>query len=160
MKNAGFLIFFTIVFILYALIDLFHGITSLFGIFPTVLKDNIKRTNEITAAVVPAITFIVVLTGHINTWFPKVKELDLKIDKSAGRMDKLHIVVLSDIHLGTIIEKRHMKIIVDRVNKLNADIILIPGDIKRKKTHIIMFRAVSGDGGRPFVRSTDRRSFL
>lgn len=112
-----------------ALIDLFRGVASLFGIFPDLFKSSPKLTREIAAMVVLSITFIVVLAGHINTWFPKTKEIHLKIYKSGGKLNQLHIVALSDIHLGTIIEKRHMKIIVNRVNLLNPDIILIPGDI-------------------------------
>jgi len=112
-----------------ALIDLFRGVTSLFGIFPAVFKSNLKLTKEIAAMVVLSVTFMVVLAGHINTWFPKTRKINLKVDKSGGKLSQLHIVALSDIHLGTIIEKQHMKTIVNRVNVLNPDIILIPGDI-------------------------------
>jgi len=44
-------------------------------------------------------------------------------------LKSLHIVAFSDVHLGTIIEKRHLRGIVNQVNALNPDIILIPGDI-------------------------------
>ncbi len=37
--------------------------------------------------------------------------------------------MFSDVHLGTLIEKRHLARIVRKVNALNPDVILIPGDI-------------------------------
>lgn len=111
------------------LIDIFRGIDSLFGIFPAFVKNNPIKSRQVVAIIVVSITFLVVAIGHLNTWFPAIREFNLKINKSGGNLSNLHIVALSDIHLGTTIEKRHMKIIVDKVNALNPDIILIPGDI-------------------------------
>ena len=64
-----------------------------------------------------------------RSWFPVVRKYELMINKPGGKLDKLHVVVFSDVHLGTTIEKRHTRIIVDKVNGLEPDIILIPGDI-------------------------------
>ena len=111
------------------LIDIFRGLDSLFGIFPSFLTSNPAKTKEITGIVVLSLTLLVVGIGHLNTWFPAIREYNLDINKSGGKLDELHIVALSDIHLGTTIEKRHMSGIVKRVNALNPDIILIPGDI-------------------------------
>lgn len=110
-------------------IDLFRGIDSLFGIFPAFIKSNPVRTKEITGIVVLGISLLVVGIGHLNTWYPVTREYQWEVSKTGGKLKQLHIVALSDIHLGTIIEKRHMESIVDKVNALNPDIILIPGDI-------------------------------
>lgn len=111
------------------LIDIVRGIDSLFGIFPTFITDNPLKTRQITGIVVLSITFLLVGFGHLNTWFPVIREYNLNIDKPGGHIKELHIVAMSDIHLGTTIEKRHMAGIVKRVNALKPDIILIPGDI-------------------------------
>lgn len=111
------------------LIDIVRGIDSLFGIFPAFITNNPLKTGQITGVIVLSITFLLVGFGHLNTWFPVIREYNLTIDKPGGHIKELHIVAMSDIHLGTTIEKRHMSGIVKRVNALNADIVLIPGDI-------------------------------
>lgn len=111
------------------IIDIFRGLDSLFGIFPAFLKSNPLKTREITGIIVLSITLIVVALGHINTWFPMIREYQFNINKSGGNLEKLHIVAMSDLHLGTTIEKRHMSRIARKVNALHADIVLIPGDI-------------------------------
>ena len=112
-----------------AFIDLLRGLNSFIHFIPDVFLSNPEKTRKIIALAVFSITFLVVCAGHINTWFPKVTALNLKIDKKAGTLNELNIVAFSDMHLGTIIEKRHLKGIVKMVNALNPDIILIPGDI-------------------------------
>ena len=112
-----------------AIIDLLRGINSIIHFFPDTITINPEKTKKITAPVVLSITFLVVLIGHINTWFPKVTTLNISINKKAGNLKTLNIVAFSDVHLGTIIEKRHLKGIVNKVNALSPDIILIPGDI-------------------------------
>jgi predicted MPP superfamily phosphohydrolase len=87
------------------------------------------QVRNYTGIAVLTTTLLVVLIGHANTWFPAIRHLELKVDKQAGKLHELHIAVISDVHLGTTIEKRHMKIIVNKINELKPDIILIPGDI-------------------------------
>ncbi len=109
------------------LIDLVRLINLIFGFLPTF--SDPERVRKILAITVIFITGIIALVGHINTWFPVVRNIDLEVDKSGGNMKELHIVAFSDVHLGTTIEKRHLSIIVNKVNALSPDIILIPGDI-------------------------------
>ncbi len=112
-----------------AVIDLFRGLNKIFHFFPDLLTKNPEHTRQVVSVVVLSITFLVVAIGHLNTWFPVVKKISLTINKQAGDLKTLHIVAFSDVHLGTIIEKRHLKGIVKQVNELNPDIILVPGDI-------------------------------
>jgi len=112
-----------------ALIDLVKGLDRLFHFLPDILTHDPVLTRKVLSTVVVSITLLVVAIGHLNTWFPVVKKVNLTINKKAGHLKKLRIVAFSDVHLGTIIEKRHLKGIVKQVNELNPDIILIPGDI-------------------------------
>jgi predicted MPP superfamily phosphohydrolase len=112
-----------------AVIDLLRGLNGLFHFFPAFLTTNPEKVRHITSLTVISIAFLVVLIGHINTWFPAVNKIQIPIDKQAGNLKSLHIVAFSDVHLGTIIEKRHLRGIVNQVNALKPDIILIPGDI-------------------------------
>jgi uncharacterized protein len=70
-----------------------------------------------------------VVAGFINARHPRVASLEVTIPKQANGMEKLEAVVMSDIHLGTLIGNGHLGRIVDKVNQLQPDIILLPGDI-------------------------------
>lgn len=72
---------------------------------------------------------LLLLAGYINSILPRVKKLDLVIDKKMDGMEELTIAFASDIHMGTIIGPRRTNQIVDMLNALNADIILLGGDI-------------------------------
>ncbi len=111
----------------FVLIDLVRLLNIIFGFLPVL--SNPESTRKILAIMVIFITGIIVLAGHINTWFPVVRNIELEVDKNGGKNDTLHIVAFSDVHLGTTIEKRHLSIMVRKVNALKPDIILIPGDI-------------------------------
>lgn len=110
-------------------IDIFRGLNALIGFFPSFITSNPAKSKEVTGIIVVTITLLVVGIGHLNTWFPAIREYNLDVEKPGGKLKDLHIVAMSDIHLGTTIEKRHMAGIVKRVNALNPDIILIPGDL-------------------------------
>jgi len=72
---------------------------------------------------------ILLLGGFINSISPRVKTLDLAVEKKANELDKLKIVFASDIHLGTLIGPRRTNSIVEKINAQNPDIILLGGDI-------------------------------
>ncbi|MFU8844473.1 MAG: metallophosphoesterase [Bacteroidales bacterium] len=79
--------------------------------------------------VVAGITAILILAGYMNSIIPRVKKLDLVIDKKVEGMEELTIAFASDIHLGTLIGPRRTNQIVNKLNALNADMILLGGDI-------------------------------
>jgi predicted MPP superfamily phosphohydrolase len=109
------------------LIDLVRLLNMIFGFLPAFT--NPEKVRKLIGITVISITGFIVLAGHINTWFPVVRNIELEVDKHGGNIEELHIVAFSDVHLGTTIEKRHLSIIVDKVNNLKPDLILIPGDI-------------------------------
>jgi len=69
------------------------------------------------------------LYGFINSLTPRIKKLEISIDKKVEGLKELDIVFASDIHLGTIIGPRRTNDIVDRINSLKPDLILLGGDI-------------------------------
>lgn len=78
---------------------------------------------------VVAFTAVVIIAGHINALFPRVKRIELKIDKQAGARRTLHIAAASDIHMGTLVGPRRTARLVEMLNERKADIILLAGDI-------------------------------
>jgi predicted MPP superfamily phosphohydrolase len=69
------------------------------------------------------------LGGYINSICPRVKTLDLVINKKTNGLKSLKAVFASDIHLGTLIGPRRTNTIVQKINAQNPDMILLGGDI-------------------------------
>ena len=127
--GAFWLAFMVYILIQLILIDFVSLLDHWFRFLPSFVHTNPLKTKKILGIAVITISSIFVISGHINTWFPKIKNLDISIHKKAGSLKGLNIVAFSDVHLGTLIEKRHLARIIKNVNALKPDIILIPGDI-------------------------------
>ncbi len=110
-------------------IDLIRVLDKGFRFLPSWFNSHPAKVRSDLALVVASVSFIFVAGGFINTWFPKIKTLKLTINKKAGKLTTLHIVAFSDMHLGTLIGKNRLSRLVSKVNALDPDIILIPGDI-------------------------------
>jgi predicted MPP superfamily phosphohydrolase len=59
----------------------------------------------------------------------KVKEVSIKLEKLPPDLGKFSIIQLTDIHVGYLIKGEWLKKIVTRVNSLDADIVVITGDL-------------------------------
>lgn len=97
-------------------------------ITPFIPKDH-TALNIFAFRLVTSVVFIVVLFGFLNARSPRVKNLTLDIPKNANGIKQLKIAVASDIHLGTIISKPRIEKIVKIINSLDADLVLLPGDV-------------------------------
>jgi len=109
--------------------DLFRLINYFMPLYPGWVASNYAKVKLWIFYGVTAIVGIVVLAGFINSRLPVVRKLDLHINKNTNGLRELNLVLLSDIHLGTIIGNGHFEKIVDKVQALNPDIILLAGDV-------------------------------
>jgi uncharacterized protein len=114
--------------ILVVLADLFRVINRWTGILP------VKAGQEVwvqfyAGAVVLFLTLSLMIYGFFNARNPKVSHYEIKISKKAGQIKKLNAVMVSDIHLGIIMDHKRLTIMVDKINQLKPDIIVFPGDI-------------------------------
>ncbi|MBM7563852.1 metallophosphoesterase [Paenibacillus sacheonensis] len=75
------------------------------------------------------ILLVIMLRGSWNAWSPIVRKHEVELSKTAGEWKELHIAVASDLHLGTTVGKRHLARLVRRVNELQPDLVLLPGDV-------------------------------
>ena len=67
--------------------------------------------------------------GVWNARHPVVTSYDVNIAKSAGDLTSLNIVMVSDIHAGRIIANGQLADLMRRINELQPDLVLLPGDI-------------------------------
>lgn len=75
------------------------------------------------------IVVILLVYGTYNATNIKTTKYSLKISKDAGNLKKLNIVMLSDLHLGDIVDKQRLSKMVVKINELNPDIVILAGDI-------------------------------
>lgn len=74
-------------------------------------------------------TVVTIMIGYINARNPKIRRYTMSLKKKNLAQKHLRLAVATDIHLGPTNWVRHIERIVKKINALNADLILLPGDI-------------------------------
>jgi len=74
------------------------------------------------------LTLTLIIWGHWNATNSKVSTFDLVVAKPLPKPE-FRLVVVSDIHMGTIVSKERVRILVEEINALSADLVLLPGDM-------------------------------
>jgi len=89
--------------------------------------------SNVGTAVVGAVCAVIITTvsiyGMINAGNIQTTKYDISIDKKAGKLDSLNVVLIADLHLGYNIGCRHMEKMVDKINAQNPDLVVVAGDI-------------------------------
>lgn len=112
-----------------ALIDLIRSVNHFFPFYPKSIVDNYPVAKAIAGGIMLLIVLGVLSFGYWNATEIKTRSLHYAVKKKGKPDRRLKIVSMSDIHLGSIIGKSKFDEIVSRVNILNPDVILLPGDI-------------------------------
>jgi predicted MPP superfamily phosphohydrolase len=125
----------------------FHMVVMLYGFLGAVIIDLVRLLNAfvhflpksfsarpgpaglVLFLAVAGITALSIAAGAYNAVRPRTEELALNIPKKAGGMERLTIVLASDLHLGTLVGRSRLEKVVERINALTPDIIFLPGDI-------------------------------
>ena len=89
--------------------------------------------SNVGTAVVGAVCAVIITTvsiyGMINAGNIQTTKYDISIDKKAGKLDSLNVVLIADLHLGYNIGCRHMEKMVDKINAQNPDLVVVARDI-------------------------------
>lgn len=117
-------------FIFYALIanlliDLLRYTDKAWGFLPA----TIHHYSSLIAAGIFLLIIGVLIYGTVNANRPVVNRYNISIAKPAEARDQLHMVMVSDIHLGNIIGRDRLAEMVDKINHLQPEIVLLAGDI-------------------------------
>ena len=107
------------------IVKLILGIKK-FSFIGTAVLQKIYYVSNIGALIIVAVLLIY---GTYNASNIKTTKYTLKIHKDAGSLKKLNIVMLSDLHLGDIVDKQRLSKMVTKINELNPDIVILAGDI-------------------------------
>ncbi len=110
-------------------LDIVRLANTILPFYPQWLRDHYRGAKQAVAVAVSAGVIVTVIAGFVNAANPRVRQLTLKIPKKVDGLQSMTIAVASDIHMGTIVGRRRVERIVDRINALDADLVLLPGDI-------------------------------
>lgn len=117
-------------FLIVILFDLLRMVNHFLPFFPALIVNNMEKARLFAFAGTVVLVGVVLTAGHINTLYPRVKTLEISIPgKTAGKTNQIDAVLVSDIHLGSLIGTRHLNRIIEQVDTLRPDIVLLAGDI-------------------------------
>ncbi len=78
--------------------------------------------------IVMTVVGLLLAYGRWNARNPRVQRYDVVIPKDVSNLSNLHAVMVSDVHLGTIVDTARLEKMVSKINELNPDIIFLVGD--------------------------------
>lgn len=105
-------------------------LVDLAGLFTYLTNGNMELFIVYAGSIVLIAIAIMLGIGSRNAWSPIVRKYAVEVNKSVSSTNKKWVVaVASDIHLGNVVGNKHLKRLVTRVNAMNADLILLPGDV-------------------------------
>ncbi len=99
----------------------------------TRLKNSRKLFGIRGHAVVGTICFVLIAVisaiGIWNAGTIRRTEYEVTVDKRAGNLDTLRVILVADLHLGYSIGSWNMKKMVQKINAQEPDLVVIAGDI-------------------------------
>lgn len=107
------------------IIDIVRLIDFRLGFLPEALRSNGAVLGWMVIIAVAGL----LIFGTWNARNPVVTHYDVNINKKAGNLRKLRIVMASDVHLGMIMDNKRLTQMIQMIKDLNPDIVLLPGDV-------------------------------
>ncbi len=71
---------------------------------------------------------VISIFSIFNSKMIKTKEYNIQLDKKESILEELNIIYISDGHIGTTLNKDNINKLVEKINKLNPDIVFLGGD--------------------------------
>ena len=93
------------------------------------LNDNPRTSGAVFFAVTTLSIAAIMYMGNYRFKNPVITKQEITINKSAGDISSMKIAMISDLHLGYLIDKRYAKKYVDLIMEQKPDLILFIGDI-------------------------------
>ncbi len=127
--GAFYLVIMLYSFLLILIVDLLRLGNAFFSFFPKSIVSQPQKAGFLTFLIVIGIVLATMIGGTINNYHPRLRDLRIVIDKSAGSLKELKIALASDFHLGTINRDAWLNKVVAVINGLNPDLVVLPGDV-------------------------------
>ncbi|MBB3111198.1 hypothetical protein FHS18_003266 [Paenibacillus phyllosphaerae] len=88
-----------------------------------------RRLVRWTGSIVAVAIAVIFTIGTYMAYSPVVRSYPITIDKPVAMGSSLRIVMAADMHFGALSNKKHAQRLVEKMNGLQPDLILLPGDI-------------------------------
>jgi predicted MPP superfamily phosphohydrolase len=121
----AFLLYF---FLLLLASDLLIGLNRLIRFVPLSISGS-RKTSIILVMFFMIISITIVVWGHINFNDTRINRFTIEIPRKTSKMAHLKIAMAADFHIYELTNTSFMDQFVDKINSINADIVLLPGDI-------------------------------
>ncbi len=109
------------------------------------------------AVFVGFVVFLAVVQGLRGALrIPAVRRVEIEIARWPASLDGFRIAQISDIHIGPVLDRRFAAGLTDRVNSLDADLVvvtgdLVDGDVERLRNDVEPFGELRGKHGVFFI---------
>jgi predicted MPP superfamily phosphohydrolase len=105
-------------------------IADLVGLVVRLIGGNIQIYTVYMGSAIIIVLILMLFIGSRNAWSTIIRKHELEINKQVFKANKKWtIAVASDIHLGNVVGRKHIRRLVARMNAMKPDLILLPGDI-------------------------------
>jgi len=121
-------------FIFTLLIDIVRGMNQRWKF----LSPTLTSHPTIIVTIVFCTTVSLITYGAWNARHPLTQNYEITIPKATGSLETLQVVMVSDTHLGNIIDNHRLTKLVNRINQLEPDIVLLAGDIIDSKVDVLI----------------------
>ncbi|QTX32248.1 metallophosphoesterase [Aminithiophilus ramosus] len=111
----------------------------LFGIRPS--TEALRRAVLFASLLVVAVT----AAGAVAARFPQVRVIDLELPRLDGAGREMTVAFASDLHAGTVIHNARLAAMVDLIAGLDADLILLGGDLVDRSVTEAVEEDLSGE---------------
>jgi hypothetical protein len=113
--------------------DLAHGVNAALRFASGVLTHDSVAIRSLDAAKLNAGIFttagLLAALGLLQARRPRLRSVDVPIDKLPEEFDGYRLVQWSDVHISATIQHRFVRSLVNRTNALNPDAVVITGDL-------------------------------
>jgi len=93
------------------------------------IPPGIKNSPRIVAFSVLGLLLLLMVYGTLNARDFVVTSYNITIPKAVDNMEQLKVIMVSDLHLGDIVDNKRLEAAVQEINRRQPDLILLAGDI-------------------------------
>ncbi len=110
-------------------VDLVRLVNAFVPFLPKTLFAEGARTGPVLFAVAAGAVVLTVAAGAWNATRLRTIDLEIHLPAKAGSVERMTVVVASDLHLGTLVGPARLRKVVERMNALEPDVVLFAGDV-------------------------------
>jgi uncharacterized protein len=114
--------------LLFLVADILRGINSLFHFTDHFSFNWYDNKAKGVILLIYGLTAVILVIGYLNARSPVVKNIPVNLGKMVPE-GSLKVILASDLHLGMMNSTTSLKKMVSLINKQNADLILLGGDV-------------------------------